>query len=439
MILNSSVPTTFLRSLSTLALVGLTILLAGTSFLVEPAQSLANRAFFSLNAKTSNNQTIIVGGSVRHASPENAPVVSNSVVPESTMPSLQARALSLPADLSIQDIQMLNPMAGWLWGHGSELYKTADGGEHWSRVQLKLPTRSYVTDAYFISPDTGWIAACRTELDFDNAKGTGVYDNATWIFETRDGGKTLIERLTIKDGQITKIRFVDESEGWATGRMLSRGYPERDSNLVLKSTTGGKDWKNLSALLPQDRGVEGLHVSGSRTMFVLTVDGLIYQTTDGGEHWTRVEKLEHKNDQVAIWRFNVAKDNRLLIVGGASAMEGTHGLLATKDEGKDWVIHEILNTHLTDAMFLSDSEILACGSMLLEPNSLKPEVREAVLLYSPDKGKTWTVLSRYPRSTFLTALTTTDANHVLAVGFQGLVLKLKLPLDQIPVARIPGR
>lgn len=365
-------------------------------------------------------------------------VISKSVVRENTTPSLQVRTFSLPTDASISDIQMLDAMNGWVWCDDRELYKTSDGGEHWTRVPLNLPARSSITDAYFLNRDVGWITVSRTVVGPDEAEGPGSYEDATWIFETRDGGKTLSERSTIKYGQITEIEFVDEREGWATGRMLSRGYPERNASLVLHTTTGGKDWQNLSAKLPASEGVEGLHLIGPRAAVLLTDDGAVNKTVNEGETWTRVDKLTYENDQFAIWGFELGKDNRLMIVGGASSeWHGTHGMLATKDERQNWIVHEVANIHLTDAMFLSDSEVLACGSLLVELSKFqpyKPEVREAVLLYSPDKGKTWTILSRYPQSKFLTALAITDTNEAMAVGSRGLVFKIKLPLDRIPVS-----
>ena len=273
-----------------------------------------------------------VGESEREFSASAA--LSDSVVRENSTLSLQVGTYSLPTDASIQDVQMINAMDGWVWGYGTELYKTSDGGEHWTPVPLNLPARSYITDAYFLNQDAGWIAVSKTEHDSD--------DDATWIFETRDGGKTLTERSGIKHGQITEIEFVDGREGWATGRMLSRGYPERDANLVLHTSSGGKDWQNRAAKLPADTGVGALHLIGARQAAVLTDDGSVNKTVNEGESWTQVNKLNYKNDQVSIWGFEL-------------------------------------------------------------------------------------VLSRYPQSTFLTALAKTDQNDVMAVGFQGLVLKIKLP------------
>ncbi len=358
----------------------------------------------------------------------NGLIASQSQVSEVRMPNWKTTAIKLPKDTNINQIQMVNAIVGWLWGHDTDLYRTSDGGDHWTRMQLRLPPRSYITDAYFASADVGWIAASKTELDFDAAKGVGTYDNATWIFETRDAGKTLINRLVVPDGQIAQIHFVDANEGWAIGRMLSKQYPERDSSLVLHTSSGGRVWENLSAELPEDTGIAALRTIDQTTTLMLAADGSIYKAADMGRKWERVDRLNYKEeDQVAIWRFKLSPGGRPYVIAGASALEGTQTVFATKNRGQEWNVNQLNNIHITDAIFLSDSEVLACGSMRLESEMQKPELQQAVLLYSPDIGKTWNILSRYPQSTMLTALANTDSNHALAVGFQGLILKVDLP------------
>jgi photosystem II stability/assembly factor-like uncharacterized protein len=355
-----------------------------------------------------------------------------AIVREASKTNLKVSAIKLPADANVDEIQMVNEREGWLWDYGTELYKTTDGGDQWTRIHLQLPARSHISNAYFSSADAGWIAASKNELDFDDAKGTGEYDDATWIFETRDGGKTLTERFTIADGQITQINFLDAKEGWATGRMFraaANGVPERDANLVLHTTNGGQDWSNLSARLPEDRGIEKLRVLGPGTTLLLTHYGFISKTTDGGEHWTSVEKLDYENNRIAIHKFDLRGEGYWAL-GGQSCIEGWHSMFAAQDKAQQWTFHEINDVHFTDAMFLSDSEMLASG-FIQEFSAKNPDAFSAVLVYSPDKGGTWIVLSRYPQSRRLSGLALTDTNHVLAVGYQGLVLKIELPLNRI--------
>jgi len=81
---------------------------------------------------------------------------------------------------SLKQIQMLSATHGWMRAYPGELYSNA--AEKWERVEVKLPERAYLTDIYFVSPDTGWVAASKTELDFDASKNKGSFRRQRDLF-----------------------------------------------------------------------------------------------------------------------------------------------------------------------------------------------------------------------------------------------------------------
>ena len=347
---------------------------------------------------------------------------TNSTVHAQPTPNWKLNSQILASRSSLKKIQMLDATKGWMAAYPMGVYRTSDAAETWQQVSLKLPERAYVTDIFFVSPDAGWVAASKTGLDFEESKDTGSYDDATWIMETSDAGKSWRKNLTLEKAQITQIRFVGNSEGWAAGRRFSNGGSARDTNLVLHTNDGGRNWIDVSGNLPpSDTGVDQLFGIDQGRISLLTLNGFIYSTIDGGQNWHQVDAFRDQREQTAIHRAGVTQNESLWLLGGTSSQEGTSSIFAIKEGGGNWARREIAAIDLADALFLSEDRIIACGSMS------SGKEREAVILYSIDRGANWVIAHRNRESTALNSLATIDSKRLLSAGEGGLVLHIELP------------
>lgn len=354
-----------------------------------------------------------------------APISIQGKVGAQPTPNWKLITRNLPSRSSLKQIQMLNATDGWIAAYPAELFRTSNAAHTWERVKLEVPARGYVTDIFFMSSDAGWVAVSKTELDFDASKGKGSYDDATWMMQTSDGGKTWKERLALEGAQISQICFLDNGEGWAIGRKFGKQAPTRDTNLVLHTNDGGRNWIDLSGKLPASgAGVDHLYGIGVGRALLLTLNGFIYSTTDGGQSWHQDDVFRDQHEQTAIHRVGVTKNERLWLLGGTSSQEGTWSILAIKDKGGIWARHEIGGIDLADAVFLSEDRVLACGSISSDKTL---STREAVVVYSTDRGKNWVIAYRDKQSPGLNALAAIDYKHILAVGEGGLVLQIDIP------------
>lgn len=160
---------------------------------------------------------------------------------------------------------------GWAFGEGGAIYTTRDAGETWSRLQS--PTRHLLLGGVFIDEDRGWIV------------GAGAT-----IIQTSDGGETWYQsRLpqVEKTVRFTSASFIDNRVGWAVG----------SGGSVYQTTNGGRTWQQQASGIDVDLfDVKFLDV---REGWAVGAEGTIIHTVDGGAHWTAERRVtEHPLERV---------------------------------------------------------------------------------------------------------------------------------------------
>ncbi len=213
------------------------------------------------------------------------------------------------------DASAIDSLHCWVvgsWDLSLLVLRTSDGGKNWEAKGLDGQNvySSQTSLNWLIGPgikfiDTlrGWICVGKT------------------LFTTRDGGGTWVDTFLMdpySNVVFTDIEFVDSLNGWIVSEGFGGGLP-----LILHSSDGGRNWE-IQDSLSAECDLRGVCFLDSLKGFVVGDSGTLFRTTDGGEHWIKIET-------------GTAKD--LMDVQFADSL---HGLavgdlvLKTEDGGATW-------------------------------------------------------------------------------------------------------
>ena len=129
----------------------------------------------------------------------------------------------------VQLIQFFNEREGygygWCKSERNCFFHTTDGGRNWA--ESPLPEIKRVANAFFLNPQTGWIA--------------GTNEAETWILRTVDGGTHWDAAKVDAGGDAAETRdlfFLDDRRGW----LISWAFNDAGTRLF-KTEDGGKTWE----------------------------------------------------------------------------------------------------------------------------------------------------------------------------------------------------
>lgn len=174
------------------------------------------------------------------------------------------------------------------------VYRSADGGRHWSRTVVVPSSGDGVTslDLLFVDPRHGWILA----------PGFPAASQAPWqLYHTTDGGahwthQPLSARTPFPSAdEAIEMAFSSPRDGWLTGL---NGFYAPPRVFLYRTVDGGNRWTVVSFPVPPKLAA-GLQYANPPVFTdslhgTMTVTGgvgqgrtiLTYTTQDGGSTWT---------------------------------------------------------------------------------------------------------------------------------------------------------
>jgi photosystem II stability/assembly factor-like uncharacterized protein len=344
------------------------------------------------------------------------------------------------APFEFKRAQFLDENHGWAMT-GYALYRTIDGGKTWERLPQQPEEDASFTAFFFIDESRGWLTAVKRV--FTERYGLG---NSSVIMVTDDSGRSWkVQASFPNEVKITEIRFFNANVGLAMGaQVIDRKppYPVYDELLVLRTSNGGNVWNNSSeaakAAIKNEYGIANdspryIEWTSSSSVLLLTRYGKVINTTDEGKTWKLIASFKDERpggfiSSTGFHKLALDPQRRLRVVAAAMGDEGYWGDFVVDEDGR-WTSHEISLTPLLDAMFLSDKEVLACGSNLRRADE-KPNSRlkdAGVILRSFDIGKSWQTIYRSKSYETFFFLTKVNDNEFYALSDIGTFLRFRLP------------
>ncbi|WP_411676440.1 YCF48-related protein [Caproicibacter sp.] len=228
-------------------------------------------------------------------------------------------------------MDFLNAKEGWfltsdLATWNGELYRTADGGRHWSKTGEIKSVRPTPEGLDFTDSQTGWVPL-----------SVGAGPIAGGLSVTRDGGKTFsvlgddgreYSEETRKVTSAREIVFQTERLGWAVGEDLNRG------DFLLKTDDGGTAWTQI---YPAPQPTVDFSFSDSRTGFglgELSDPNAVLKTEDGGLTWKTVKSF---TGSYTVQNLSfISPEEGWILAFAAGSSDGSLTVLHTLDGGASW-------------------------------------------------------------------------------------------------------
>jgi photosystem II stability/assembly factor-like uncharacterized protein len=330
----------------------------------------------------------------------------------------------------------VNARKGWVFGP-TALFVTSDSAKSWTRLRVDLPEDCRLSAAFFNDENRGWLARNLRS----SAEPYGLGNSAT-ILATFDGGVSWLEQASFRDGvQINGLKFLNGHQGFALGYRVKDHKPRYNEVFVAKTVDGGKTWTDISEKLRPslDNGAgfmvgEGrdlLWLSATNILLLISPEGRIISTSDGGENWNTLTRFQDQRpsgyiSSTSYYKLLIDQAYQTRIIAGAMGDEGYWGDLVVQSDRENWSSYELRGIPILDALFLAPDEILACGMEFRRTEDNQPRPPVGVILYSSDTGKNWTPLYRSPRQDSFVSLSRVGSNQFYALSKNGTVLRFAL-------------
>ena len=288
-----------------------------------------------------------------------------------------------------------NPKVIWVGTQNMRgIYKSTDGGQNWVKSDNGIPDLPGITFRSFtVDPLDSDIVYAGAELPTNRITPDGQNPVGGKIFLTLDGGKQWTEILDC--GALVRWMAIDPTDTrilYAATGIFDRCNVRPEG--VLKSTDGGKTWKNINngltnlvvgGLVMDPRNPKVLYAAtGQHDGFgggpMATVGG-VYITRDGGQSWAEV--LHGPNSSFVPSAIALAPSNPDIVY----AVEGIT-FYRSEDSGRSW----------TSFIMTPDGGHMGIP-IAVTVDSSRPEILYinsyvGGVFKSIDRGETWNISSQ---------------------------------------------
>ncbi|MCK9425809.1 MAG: YCF48-related protein [Ignavibacteriaceae bacterium] len=337
---------------------------------------------------------------------------------------------------SFNDIRFVNENTGWVVGVSGSIYQTTDAGQSWH--EQRSNSTSSLSSIFFLDDQKGfvgggncsllrtsnggttWIVDSITAIPTGTASIGSVYfsDNlkgwilastsaAGWILSTTDGGISWVVNLTTTK-TMNKMSFFEANKGIACGKDAATLYYTSDGinwNLAPTPALGGFNYTRSD--------MRGIYMVTANEAYVVGWGSTVgaqpsihLKTTNGGATWNYLTQIESNRTYDNLWNVRFKDVTNGIAIGGAS--RGSV-LVRTSDGGQNWIPIRAPFGSTLNGIEMRGSKLWISGS-------------SGLLIYSPDFGDTWQLLTPMPSGTIY-SMSFPSSLIGYAAGFDGVFHK----------------
>ena len=296
------------------------------------------------------------------------------------------------------------------------LHKTADGGETWESLRIKVLQGEWISSAIFLNRMEGLISVIRQEGNVPDVS------YSSRLLSTMDGGNSWNDTFELESAKVSDVVFDKKGTVWAAGGLSTAGKPYEDLPLLLKSSDL-RNWRKIPVDSPFTGSIEHMIVSDDNTMTLAGLKGQLIEF-DGDRAVKAHDDINPIMPAPIGIRDLDRTGNTLSLLGATGGRHGTSTSIFSKTRSEDkWRHYTFNDIFLTDLIAVSSDELLASGSIKNLENSKDDEVM-GVILHSYDAGQTWLVSHQSVNAESFNRIVRNDDGSIWATGEKGLVLHL---------------
>jgi photosystem II stability/assembly factor-like uncharacterized protein len=187
----------------------------------------------------------------------------------------------------------VNPKIGWAAGDRGALIKTTDGGDTWTRLQ-EPQSGQHFEKIVFLDDNEGWLS------------GRGL------LLHTTDGGRSWQPASKI------------QGAGFGNGTLFEHAWYVVNTSGVYRTEDGGTTWKKLWPVPRND--YHAIALADAQHIFLTGSQGRVASSSDGGATWTETQLPG--NPAISTIQFVSPQAGWI--------MRRNVGTLATTDGGATW-------------------------------------------------------------------------------------------------------
>lgn len=291
---------------------------------------------------------------------------------EPRVPSLDVQQSGTSALLIA--VSAVNDSVAWVAGANRTFLRTVNGGATWIAGQVPVPDAPNLQfrDVHALDARTAWL------LSIGNGRESR-------IFKTTDAGTTWTAQFVNDDS----AAFYDCFDFWSADSGIVVSDVARGAMVVRTTTDGGKTW----ALVPRGALPAGIEGEGSFASsgtcvvtrpggraWIGTTKGRVVFTTDYGRSWRVSRAPVTVSDSVGVTSIAFRDARNGIAFGGYGGAAKDTLIALTRDGAVTWTTgtRPPLRGGISGGAYTPDGSIVVAGF--------------TGAAWSPDEGRTWTVL-----------------------------------------------
>ncbi|MFN8361091.1 MAG: YCF48-related protein [Candidatus Kapaibacterium sp.] len=300
----------------------------------------------------------------------------------------------------LYSVLFLDSKIGLAVGAHKTIYRTLDGGEHWTLLSYLLQSDYKYTAVQFITEDTGFVGC----------SGFGL------VFRTHDAGATWLPQRAseydtiLSGGYVSSLHFYDSRTGIAC--------PGGSGGSVLRTTDGGSNYSQKFSIT---NGLASIHALSPDFTVVVGSDAVGYSTsklsisTDRGLTWsTKVL------DSIAFTKVFCASNSVMYCTGSYQSPQNqfNYTFFVSRDRGQSFEKKALPSfiKNINSIYFFDEFNGVATAN---------DQMYRSLILRTEDGGSSWLVADsgRVTSASAQPAISFNDRHHGYVAGSGGRVLE----------------